>query len=197
MATSQLTKRLLDNIKVLTPGAVDPGIKLELMSVLDDFFRASNIWTETIPVTVGPGSTQYELVPTGPVKIVRLLQTTDENNIPVRAGLIELGTLEIAVEPSATTTLQVVVSLSVDRTAPDSDTIPQVPDWIVEKYFDGIVQGTAGRMQAQPAKPYSDVKQAALRLRMFTSTKSAARIEARRMFTFGTQSFRFPRNGWV
>lgn len=191
-SSTGLITRLLDNLVVSLPGARDNIIKIELFNTLNDFFQGSNAWREDIEVAITPGVTSYELLPSGPAKIVQIMSVLDANNLPVRAqlGLIS-GELELFETPSSNTNFTAQVALTVADPV-DREGYPVFPMWVLNLYMNGIISGVLSRMMAQPAKPYSNAQLAVFHTRAFNNTIANARIEGNRGFTYGTQKWRFP-----
>lgn len=191
MATTDIT-RLMNNLRISLPGAIDDALKIEVFNVLNDFFQGSNIWREDIEVPVTSGVTSYELTPAGPASIVRLMRVIDENELPVNAVFnIVTGDMDLAFSPSKDATYVAQVTLTVNDPL-DREDFPLFPMWVLNLYQNDIISGVLGRMMAQPAKPYSNTQLAAFHSRNFQSAISAARAEANRGFTYGAQRWRFP-----
>jgi len=74
----------------------------------------------------------------------------------------------------------------------DGDGIPFMPDWIVEKYQDTLLDGVLSRIMIHPAKPYSSAQGAMLHGKRFNMGKGQARNDARHGATFGVQRWSFP-----
>lgn len=184
--------RLIDNLRIQLPGATDAAIKLEIFNALNDFFQGSNVWREDIDVPITSGVTSYELLPSGPAKIVQLMSIFDINKFPVVAqiGLIS-GELELSQTPSESSTYTAQVSLTVDDPI-DREGYPVFPAWVLNLYMNGIMSGVLSRMMMQAAKPYSNAQLALVHGRTFNSTIASARIEGNRGFTYGSQKWRFP-----
>lgn len=184
--------RLMTNLRVRLPGAIDDAIKLEVFLALNQFFQNSNIWREDIDVPVTAGVTTYPLVPSGPAAIVRLMAVVDNNALPVSGTIsLETGDLELALEPSQDATYVAQVALTVNDPL-DTDDYPVFPDWVLNLYMNDIIDGVLGRMMSQPAKPYSNAQLAAYHTRSFGTAIGAARLEANRRYAYGAQRWRFP-----
>lgn len=193
MANTDIT-RLMKNLRVQLPGAIDDAIKLEAYNALNDFFQGSNIWREDISVPVVAGETNYDLTPSGPATVVRLMALQDGNSIPV-SGTLDLitGELALSLEPSTDSTYTAQVSLTINDPL-DREDYPVFPSWVLNLYMNDIISGVLGRMMAQPAKPYSNANLAVVHTRSFMSAVSLARAEANRRFTYGAQRWRFPQS---
>lgn len=191
MAGTDIT-RLMNNLRISLPGAVDDAIKIEIYNALNQFFQDSNIWREDIPLPVTAGEKEYELLPTGPVNIVRVMSIWDGNLLPV-AGALDLTTqnLVLATAPGTDGIYTVQVALTVNDPT-DREGYPVFPDWILNLYMNDMIGGVLGRMMAQPAKPYSNASLAAYHTRAFAAAIATARIEANRRYVYGAQRWRFP-----
>lgn len=191
MASTDIN-RLIDNLRVQLPGATDVAIKFEVFNALNDFFQGSNVWREDIAVTVTSGVTSYDLVPSGPAKIVQLMSVFDANQFPVNAQIdLISGELLLQQTPSSDTTCTAQVALTVNDPI-DREGYPVFPMWVLNIYMNGIVSGVLARMMGQPAKPYSNTQLAIYHNRNFNIAIANARVEANRGFTYGSQKWRFP-----
>lgn len=186
--------RIMDNLRVRLPGAVDDVIRLELFNVLNEFCRGSNIWRETIDVPISAGVTVYDLTPSGNSKIVRLINVLDGNDFPVTAAIdITDYTLELFDTPNTSSTFYATVALTVDDPV-NAEGYANFPSWILALYQTDIEDGVLARMMSQPAKPYSNTQLALFHQRRFTSATAVARAEAQRRYTYGGQVWRFPQS---
>lgn len=190
--TSPAINRFMNNARVHLPGALDSAIQQEFFNVLDDFCQKSKIWQEEIEVNIETGETEYEIVASEPGTIVSLISFNNSNGIPVACSMATPGTIVLDAEPSNDDTCTAIVSLTVvDPTAGD---YPQFPEWLLQNYFTGLVDGVVGRMMAQPAKPYSNERMAIYRTRLFNDARARARSEASKKNLHGGQAWRFPQS---
>lgn len=89
-----------------------------------------------------------------------------------------------------------VATLSLNICDPmDADGFAEPPDWVMEKWSGYISSGVISRLMLQPGKPYSSLPGAQYHGRRFNDGVGLARTEVRRMFTYGSQRWRFP-SGW-
>jgi hypothetical protein len=183
--------RLLADVQVRAPGALDDAIKREFFTLLEEFFKTTSVWREDIPVSVESGTTSYELVPTGASLINKLMWVFDNSQIQVAATMSEPGTMVLKNAPSQSAEWTATVCLSVKDPA-DRDSIPQFPAWILERYRVDFLDGLVGRLLAQPAKPYSNQPLSVFHLRRWRSAMAVARSEAQRNNVFRAQAWRFP-----
>jgi hypothetical protein len=184
--------RIMDNLRVSLPGAIDATIQMELFNVLDDFFQGTNIWREDIELSITPATTSYDLSPSTNARVVRVIGVRDSNDRQIKAAIdLKTDELELAEAPSSATSYFAEVSLTI-KDPVNSEGFPVIPPWIIGLYKNTIIDGVLGRMMAQPAKPYSNTSLAAFHERRFTSGVSVARVEAQRRYVFGGQVWRFP-----
>jgi len=189
---SVVMDRLMNNLRIRLPGAIDDAIKLEVYNTLNDFFQGSNIWREDLDIAITSGETYYDLLPTGPCNLVRLIGVVNSDNLKVDA-LIDLITrqLVLALEPTSADTYTAQVVLTVADPL-DRDSYPVFPEWVLDLYMNDITDGVLGRMMSQPAKPYSNTQLAAFHTRSFQSAIATARVESNRRYAYGAQRWRFP-----
>lgn len=181
----------MQNARVSLPGAITDAIQREMFNVLTEFFNATNCWTEDIDIPLTVGETDYDIIATEPGTILRLMALVDDNDLPVPAIMAIPGELALKNEPGTTGTLTATVSLTcVDPVKTDG--YPQFPDWILNKYYTGILDGILGRMHSQIAKPYSNERIGIYHLRRFRDAMASARTETRNGNLFAGQRWRFP-----
>lgn len=186
--------RIMDNLRVRLPGAVDSVLQLELFNTLNEFCCGSNIWREKIDVPITAGVKIYDLTPSGNSKVVRLMSLVDGNDFPVSAAIDTIDfTLELFDTPNTSSTFYATVALTVDDPV-NTEGYPNFPSWILATYQVDIEDGVLARMMSQPAKPYSNTQLALFHQRRFTSATAVARAEAQRRYTYGGQVWRFPQS---
>lgn len=203
--TADLT-RLMNNVRVRCPGAIDSAIKVELFNTLNEFFQDTNIWWEdvefnTVPQSGDTVTNSYPVVsqkhyvyvfePSSPASIVRLMGVVDENSRPLAAIMDTPGLVQLAVEPNEVKTYTARFALTVNDPL-DNDSFPVFPQWVLNRYQSDIIDGLCARMMSQRAKPYSDPQLAMLHRRQFLNAKSEARIEAKKHNTFREQPWIYP-----
>jgi hypothetical protein len=183
--------RLMNELRPRLPGALDTAIQFEMFSMLTEFFERTNVWREDISVVLVVNTTSYELVPTGPASIHRLVQVLNTNLRPVSATMSVPGTMVLATAPTQIDTLTATVVLNVvDPT--DKDAYPQFPAWVLDKYRLAFVDGLLGRLHSQPAKPYSNQQLAVYHMRRWRQAMAIAKVEVQRNNVFAAQSWRYP-----
>ena len=193
------TERLIKNAQIVLPGSLDNVIRLELYNVLDSFFRDSSIWQEdvTFSVTAGdPVGTIYYIEPESVSAIVRLMYVFNLDRLQQRASMQIPGEVTFLTpppqqEPPATYQYVATVALSIIDPV-QSDGYPEFPQWILDKYGLGILDGVLGRMMLQPAKPYTNEKLGVAHWGAFRKTCSIAGTEATHRNVHGAQSWMFP-----
>lgn len=193
--------RLMDNARVKLPGALDAALKMELFTVMKEFFEGSNIWEEDIPfdVTVtslsratNPEAYTYEIVPTEG-SIIRLIQIKDSGGIPQHGEMTVPGTIILTTSPNTAQTYTATVSKTVtDPTTRQN--YPVFPAWVLTRYFNEILHGLLAHMMTQIAKPYSSPTMGQYYMRSFTAGISRANNEHSHGNILGGQRWRFPQN---
>lgn len=117
---------------------------------------------------------------------------------PREAVLLNAGAkcpiMRIYHNPMSTETWIATLSLNIcDPLDPDGFASP--PDWILENWLNYLASGVTCRLMLQPGKPYSSLPGAQYHGRKFNEGVGLARTAIRRMFTYGSQRWTFPR-GW-
>jgi hypothetical protein len=186
----------MTDARVHLPGALDAAIQQVMFSALDEFFRASNVWQEDVPVPITPGVVTYDVDPEDVTssKTVRLMQVLNTALVPVFATMETIGELVLGNTPVTAEVLTATIAVTVgDPTS--SDGFPIFPSWLMEKYREGFLCGVLGKMMMQPAKVYSNQTLAVYHLRRFEGVKSQAKSDVRHKNIYGAQAWRFP-GGW-
>lgn len=207
MANSPTLDRILDNIRVGLPGALDDAIAREFFEVMGDFCDFSNIWREMIPITTQPDQKCYFVTPSAgfPNRLIGIglpaSNPNDDGTDPPSTiahgssavvGFMTIpGTIELLHTPTVSQELIVELGLTVSDPLARNG-FPLVPEWILTKYRQYIIAGVMGRMMSQLAKPYSNPQMALVRLKQFNAGKSVARVEAMQHNTYRAQAWRFP-----
>ena len=65
--------RLMDNLRIKLPAALDGVIQLELFNALDEFCRDSQTWVEDVPFVTELDVFDYDVTPTGHARIHQLV----------------------------------------------------------------------------------------------------------------------------
>jgi hypothetical protein len=184
-------ERLVKNVTIHVPGALEAVLKLELFNVLDEFFRDSLIWKEEVDFETEVDETFYYAVNSDPGTIISLVGVANENDAPVAATMQVPGEITLGTAPSVVETLTATVVLTtVDPV--DGDGWPQMPEWILSKYRQGIAAGLLGRLMSQPAKPYTNERLSIYHYRRFRGAVALARAEAEHKNLHDGQAWRFP-----
>lgn len=190
MASLDLT-RLMNNVRLRVPGALDSAIQLELFNVLDEFLRETNVWQEAINFRTRAATADYSIEPESVSTIVRLIKLQNSDEIDVAATMELPGELVLKLEPSATETLTATVALTVNDPV-NRENYPEFPAWILDKYWLGFVDGILSRMMSMPAKPYSNTQLAIFHGRKFAGLKATAKSEVLHKNLHNGQAWRFP-----
>ena len=191
MAVDADITRLMKNVRVRLPGAIDTAIQLELFTAVDEFLKESNVWREDVEIDVTTDETEYSVESEESGRVNRLLYIKDAADIPVYGTMEVPGELVLVNEPNLDTEYTVTVALTV-KDPTDSDGYPRFPAWIMDKYMSDLVDGVLGKMMTQIAKPWSNERMSIYHLRRFQAAKAKARSEADRKNVYRAQAWRFP-----
>lgn len=207
MANSPAVDRLLDNLRINLPGAVDSTILLELYNTLKDFCKWSKAWQAVVPIQVQPGCRVYlfatvagkpeYLLGVIPKKDMAVDGTDPPSEISpggpgrVNAVMPEPGKLVLQYEPNEEQEFCVNVSLNV--TDPVLRTgLPIFPDWIIEQYDEALKEGTLSRMMFQASKPYTSLQGATYHGVSYRKLRNEARNSINTGNVYGGQRWMFP-----
>lgn len=198
MSENADVKRMMTNLRVRLPGAIDDALRLEVFNTLNEFFQDSNIWTEQISVDVQKGVSDYDITPDTPSSIVRLMWFGNlDTKVPTLASMNTMegnaGQLHLEIKPESSYTAAAVISLTVNDPL-DRDGDPVFPDWVLNKYQNDIIDGVLARMMSQAAKPYTNPQMAVFHAKSFKAAVAFARIEANRHNVYGAQAWGFPQS---
>ncbi len=193
--------RLMNNARSRLSGAVDTVLQLELFNVMDDFFKKSNVWNEDIDIMIpgmDPANTIYEITPTGPALIDKLLwvfQVPDDTSIGrgpgVAAAMSIPGKITLRTQPSSAVLYRISVALTVQDPTLRNGYVT-FPAWVLAKYRDCILDGLLGKMMSQPGKPYTNTQLSVFHMRKFVTQVASARVEWTRNNTYRAQAWAFP-----
>jgi hypothetical protein len=147
-----------------------------------------------MPVLGDNVTTTYTVTTTEtPATINRFMSAVDGSKFPVLATMQTPGT--IVLDHPATKADTYVVTLALTVADPtNSDNYPYAPAWIINKYFNGLIEGVLGRLQSQPAKPYTNERMSIYHLRRFRAAVALARVEANHLNTYERPAWVFPQS---
>lgn len=189
-----LTDRLMDNLRVKLPGAIDPLIKTELWNTLNDACREGHLWRETIDVPLVEGEVAYEVAPAG-AEVVHVYgvshATLDVTGTVYDNGMVVLRN-RTPLFSDTTTPLFVDAALTPSLDA-GADIENLIPADMWSTHHNMLVDGVIGRMMGQVAKPYSNPALAAYHLRSYRSQMVEARRRIKTGGIPGAQTWRYPR----
>lgn len=189
MPVSATITRMMNNLRIQLPGAVDGAIQLEFFNAVEEFCSLTNVWLEKINISVVAGDTTYSITPTNG-QIIRLMSIVDQNEVPVASTMSLPGEVILASEPNVAGTYVAQVAKTVSDV--DGNNYPVIDDWILDKYNADITDGIIGKMMVQPSKPYTNERMAIYHLRRFANAAAIARSEARHQNLYAGQRWRFP-----
>jgi len=183
--------RLMDQLRVRLPGALDGTLKLELFSVMDDFLQSTNCWQEEIAFEVNPNEKTYYVFTIANAGITRLMSITTAAKSPIAAMMPEPGTIVLHNDPAKVETYIATVSLTVTDPT-DNEGYPEFPEWILGRYANEILDGVLGRMMSQIAKPYSQPQLASFHMKRFSQAVGRATAAVLHGNVYGGQRWMFP-----
>jgi hypothetical protein len=211
---NQPWERLYADIKIDVPGVTDAVLQQKLFQCAKDFIEQTNIWTEEVPITGMPNVTVYPFTLAGMGVPNRLMILYDPaisvpNNYRwVQSGVSMPipGTIQVRYAPSTQVDWVAVIGKSITDPS-DAEGYPELDadyGWIVDKYRMAFYYGTLARLEAQPAKPYSNPNLASAHNRLYITERSKARTDVLKQNTFGAQAWSYPqafasitRKGWA
>ena len=211
---TQPWERLYSDVKIDVPGITDAVFQQKLFQCVKDFLESTNIWQESVPIVGMPNVNSYPVTLAGNGVCHRLLMLYNPELSPPSyprwiqggVGMSVPGVITVPYAPSTQVDWTAIIAKSV--TDPTSmENYPVLDDsysWVVDKYRMAFYYGTLARIQAQPAKPYSNPNLAAQNNRLYITERGKARTDALKHNTFGAQAWVFPqgyasitRKGWA
>jgi hypothetical protein len=211
---TQPWERLYADLKIDVPGVTDAVFQQKLFQCVKDFVEQTNIWVEDVPITGMPNVTQYPFTLGGMGTPNRLLLLYDPAiSVPntyrwVQSGVSMSipGVIQVRYAPSTQTDWVAVIGKSITDPA-SAENYPEIDpeySWIVDKYRMAFYYGTLARLQAQPAKPYSNPQLATANMRLYVTERGKARTDVLKQNTYGAQAWSYPqqfasitRKGWA
>lgn len=189
-ATDEIT-RLMRNMRVDVPGALDDVIKLKLFTAVADFMERSLVAYEEDTFTTVADQLEYDVSVTGPYQITRLLSLADANGNEIAGTMDVPGVVKLLTAPSAGNVYTYTLGIKpIDPV--DSDGYVQCPDWIMQRYREVIEAGVRGMLFSMPNKPYSNERLAIYHMRSFNAGIGSARVDAARRNRYRTNQWVFP-----
>lgn len=191
-APTNVYTRILDDARVNLPGARDELLCLALWRVLVEFLRDSNVWREEVDFDTAAGNTIYDVSPDTSATISSLVSVVTESGRGVACTMAEPGIIVLKTEPSQTETLTATFALTPYGIANTNKFPNGVPQWIIEKYANDIVEGVTGTMMLQASKSYSNPAMGAYHARRFRDGIAQARSSQTHTNLYNAQSWAFP-----
>lgn len=182
-------KRLLSGVVVDVPGASEAGIKQVLGDALFEFFEFTSSWMEAIPFATVVNSSTYAIAPTAGGNIVGLKTVVDGNNIPVSASMANIGVVQLSYIATTVQTLTAIVVKNLKRETPLDE---QVPQFVVDLWWQVLKEGIQGKLMNQPGKSYTNDTLALYHLRRFNDGMARARIATEMQNVQGANAWIYP-----
>jgi hypothetical protein len=181
--------QLLAQAESTLAGASTAQLKSTFFDVLREFFNLSNSWQETISLTVIPDLFDYDLAPVSG-RIMRLWAVTDQNNVPQQAIMPIPPMVHFLYPFSDPQPMTAIVVKNVD--SPLECFPPVFPEWVLQNYGLGLLDGLIGRMMAMPGQSYSQPDVGKYYLSRFRDATYQARVATRLANTVGGQAWLYP-----
>jgi hypothetical protein len=193
-----------------TPGVSRTVATREFRLAAREFFSQSRAWRETLPpVAVVADQAEYTPVPTDPTNSELLaVDAVEFNGRPLNKlagrppGTDTTGISPWAwfsPEPGAVSVWPTPNQDQADGLRFHISLVPTItatvlPDWVFQRYYDALLDGTLGRLYAHPAKAYSNLTGAEYHLRRFRTSIQQASGDAKQGHN-NAQNWSFPRFG--
>lgn len=197
---STAINRLMDLTKARVPGLLDTVLKKEFFHLMNEFFMETNLWQEKVTFTAttttqtyfeAPELYTYDVTSEESGQVFRLMACFNADGIRVNATMRIPGEIVIVHAPPSTQTYTAHVATTVSDPVTNED-LPVMPEWVLTKYDNVILDGLVGRLMSQPAKPYSNPQLAGLHIRKFMQGMKVAKREGERFNVHAGQVWQFP-----
>jgi hypothetical protein len=195
-------EHLMKQATVRLTGVAQDALKAEFYDVLSEFFNDSSCWTQDVTVAATPDAYTYPLY-VNEGQIIRLVGvvnwgtevpapgTIPQNAQVVAALMPDIGTLVLNHPPISNNYLQVNVVTNVALPT-DKHMVPLMPEWVLQVWHVGLLDGLLGKMMTQPGKNYTNLVQGQYHLKRFRDAIARARVSKLRANSVGSQAWRFP-----
>jgi hypothetical protein len=181
--------KIMGESNSILSGASDAQLRVTLFDVLEEFFDLSNSWQETIEFIVIKDLQDYKLEP-NEGRIVRLLETYDQNRVPQPATMQNFGEVHFLFPYTNTQPMWSVVIKNI--TDPLDCHPPHVPDWVLPNYSRTITAGILGYMMIQPGTSYFQPTLGNFNLRRYRDGVMQARVATIKANKVGAQAWTYP-----
>jgi hypothetical protein len=185
--------RLMNNLRVQLPGALDAAIQLELFNTVDEMCRTAIVWQDTLDVTLLLGQATYDIAPDD-TEIVTLYSvehaTLDTSDVLFDDASHTLSLSAVPTSADVTTPLFLDVALTPSTEVADPNDYLPARLWTV--HHQALLDGVLSRMLMQPAKPYSNVTLGTYHAKRFRKFLALARADVEENNTFDGQNWCFP-----
>ncbi len=81
MAETAAQSRLMNDVRMRVPGALDAAIKQELFSAVDEFMKGTNLWKEQIDFVTSVGIKTYSVASDEDGAIISLIGVVNSWNV--------------------------------------------------------------------------------------------------------------------
>jgi hypothetical protein len=190
-----LTDRLMNNLRISLPGALDGVLKLEIWNMVNEWCREGRGWREVIEVPLVIGDDTYTGIEPTETEIVHV-ESISHPTLDVMGSLFEFGSLILKTAPVAAdvaSPIHLVAFLAPSLDADPANMESLVPEDMWSEHHQAFLHGVLGRTMSQPAKPYTNPTLAVYHLRAFKGAMAQNRYKVRVGGAVGAQNWRFPR----
>jgi hypothetical protein len=204
-------KYLYDRARSELIGSSDAMVRNIMYDMFLEWFKDTTMWMEAIPGLLQPSTMLYYIMTGNPQSlgdpfpagiIDKLVSVIDPNTFPWNADMPAPPVLRIQYPPNQPQTVWVTVIKNVAR--PEPGDLPDVPQWVCDRYSEYLLAGVMGKMMLQLNRPYSDAKEGTRRYQFFRQGVTMGKVATLRNNTWGTQKWSFPdffrtksQHGWV
>jgi hypothetical protein len=193
-----------------TPGVTRSVATREFRLAAREFFAQSRVWREVVaPFSIVTGDAEQTPVPTDtgnsegvavdavefngrPLTKLGGRPAGDDANGQTPWGWYSPSPGAISLWP--TPTQDITDALRFRISLIPTILAAELPDWVFQRHYDALLDGTLGRLYAHPAKAYSNLTGADYHLRRFRTAIQQASADAKQGNN-GSQNWAFPRFG--
>ena len=197
-------RTVMNQCRVELTGVSDALLRSSMFEVMEEFFRDTQSWTEQIPFSVNPVTTQpttvqqWDQVLSYPIapsegQIIALDSGVHSNGTYVPALMPKVGVVRLQYAPNVADIYTACVIKNVCLPL-DREGFPIGPDWVLSKWHLAIKFGMLGTLMNQKNKSYSDDNGAKYNLAKFRQFVQNVRTAVLRANTRGAQAWRFPQS---
>jgi hypothetical protein len=185
------------------PGIGEDALKLEMANAMQEFTRKTHCWREMVSMNVIAGQPTYQITPQSNCADITYVIALEVSGLPysplgaeafpenkTRAYKVLDSFEEVTLYPtptqSAPKALKVWVGLTLEPESLD------LPDELIDHFFEQILDGILERAYSHSTKPYTDKDKAMYHHRRFLAAITRTRREIRGGKSQASPPWRFP-----